>query len=338
MAIRVLSPSQCFMRSNPYSPYLNERDIVSFLMNQRPTTYPFSAELFQPSSAVFFKFGAKQPEDERSTSESEAVKPFSYKLWLKGFSPANVQVKVDGQKLVIDATKEDAANDGLQSHTRHQFCRSIVLPDDVDTDQVKSHMNDNGVLEISAPRLANKNAGDTASEKASCSEIAKKDSATEESLGKPATEQPVDKTVDAESQKMEDPTPVSTTLEVEKQFSRKFDIRGFSPDDVQVKVSGRNVTVTAKKEEKKSFGGIDSYAIRELYQSLLLPENVNSEQLASQVNEDGVLEVTAPCLSCGAVDGVSEQQKTANTTKSTNDETTNTAANQPVAIGRCGNT
>jgi len=332
MAIRVLYPIQCCVRNRRYQPYPSSWDVVTDLMNQTSIFNSLNSGMFNPTSVLLFKLGSNESDDQKPSPPLVTRRPFLYRVRIRNFSPDNIQVKVDDRKVLIEATKEEHANDGLQSHTRRHFCRSLILPDDVDADRVTSKMNENGFLEITAPRMANNEPVEMDSVDATVSEKLDTNTVTNASSIKPTDDQTGNNSaVAVRANEVEDQASSPVTDVVEKAFFRKIDIRGFSPDDVQVKTVGRKVTVTAKKVEKQSFAGIESQAVRQIYQSFMLPENVNSEHVTSQVNEDGYLELTAQQSSVGAGGAMaidSPQPEATNVVQTTRNDSSNVAINE----------
>ena len=77
---------------------------------------------------------------------------FEVKLDLGGFTPDDIEVKLEGKELKVKAkrTAEDQA--GQWSHD-YFISRHIVLPDDVDPSTVTSHLSKAGLLSIEAKRV-----------------------------------------------------------------------------------------------------------------------------------------------------------------------------------------
>lgn len=76
-----------------------------------------------------------------------------------------------------------------------------------------------------------------------------------------------------------------------KVFRQKFNVQGFEPGDLQVKVDGMTIRVSAKHEEK--YGGKSSSS-REFNRQVDVPDNVNPDKLVSYLSPDGILTLEAP--------------------------------------------
>jgi len=76
-----------------------------------------------------------------------------------------------------------------------------------------------------------------------------------------------------------------------------FDIKGFRPEEVQIKTTGDNrLCVSASHEEK----GEDYQVSRRFERSVLLPEGIKLEEMQSQLRNDGVLAISAPLIATAA--------------------------------------
>ena len=74
---------------------------------------------------------------------------------LPGFEPTDIKVKVENQKLVIEATKETTTEEhGLHCYSKKIFHHSIVLPANVKLDDLTSALGSNGVLRVRAPVIS----------------------------------------------------------------------------------------------------------------------------------------------------------------------------------------
>merc|ERR1712200_194705 len=81
---------------------------------------------------------------------------FVTKLKLEGFEPKdiNLELSSDKRKIKITAKNENKIEqDGLRSYTLHEFSKEISLPENIDVDKIKSILNENNELVITAPRL-----------------------------------------------------------------------------------------------------------------------------------------------------------------------------------------
>ncbi len=84
----------------------------------------------------------------------------------------------------------------------------------------------------------------------------------------------------------------------EEQFVVTASLPGFKPDDVDISITDRVVTVTADSEGSTEAAGADKYVLRErhhgkLSRSVLLPAEVDTEKALAE-HKDGVLTLTLP--------------------------------------------
>ncbi|XP_055950893.1 protein lethal(2)essential for life-like [Argiope bruennichi] len=74
-------------------------------------------------------------------------------------------------------------------------------------------------------------------------------------------------------------------------FETKINISDFSPDEVTVHADDRYVTITGEHEERMGESG---YVGRHFIRRFMLPEDVSTEHLSTQLSDDGILTIQAP--------------------------------------------
>lgn len=84
---------------------------------------------------------------------------------------------------------------------------------------------------------------------------------------------------------------VSTVQADKNKFQVTLDVQQFAPEEVSVKVVGRNVIINGKHEEKQDEHG---WISRQFVRKYLVPEQCDIDQLKSSLSSDGVLTITAP--------------------------------------------
>jgi len=81
--------------------------------------------------------------------DQNGQKAVQYNFDIKGFRPEDVHIKTtNGRNLVVSAKHEDKGED---HHAIREFKRSVTLPEGMQLEGMKSRVNPNGVLTISAP-------------------------------------------------------------------------------------------------------------------------------------------------------------------------------------------
>ena len=73
----------------------------------------------------------------------------------------------------------------------------------------------------------------------------------------------------------------------------KLDIQTFTPEELQVKVSGDKLTIKGKHGRKEDEYGSVS---REFHREFNLPEDVNKDTFESSISDDGILTLKADVL------------------------------------------
>ena len=161
MALRVFYPSFVSARHHPY---LNVVEQIFPTPNRkiknrcrrlcRPDFILDDDNWRKAILEEFFEFD-QSSDDETKTVEQKSQNKFNLNLDLNGFDSNDIKVKTIGQKLIVDAEKEEnTEEDGFKTYSRKQFHKSIVLPDNVKPDDVKSLLTSKGLLRISAPVMS----------------------------------------------------------------------------------------------------------------------------------------------------------------------------------------
>merc|ERR1712200_144591 len=81
---------------------------------------------------------------------------FVTKIKLESFEPKhiNLELSSDKRKIKITAKNENKIEkDGLRSYTLKEFSKEISLPENINVDKLKSVLNENNDLVISAPKI-----------------------------------------------------------------------------------------------------------------------------------------------------------------------------------------
>ncbi|XP_071960844.1 small heat shock protein p36-like [Antedon mediterranea] len=87
--------------------------------------------------------------------ETDSKSGFHVELPMKRFKPEHVNVSIEEHKLKVHAKKIEES-DGHFLH--EEFTKWFTLPSDADVNQLRSNLQDNGVLVINAPLCATTNA------------------------------------------------------------------------------------------------------------------------------------------------------------------------------------
>lgn len=77
---------------------------------------------------------------------------FQVTLDVSQYKPEDIEVKVDGNKLVVRAESK-APGSGGAGYTEKEFFRQYTLPEDVDGAQVRCYFAEDGTLTLEAPRV-----------------------------------------------------------------------------------------------------------------------------------------------------------------------------------------
>nr|XP_034170830.1 protein lethal(2)essential for life-like [Osmia lignaria] len=91
---------------------------------------------------------------------------------------------------------------------------------------------------------------------------------------------------------LERKTSGTSTVQADRnKFQVTLDVQQFAPEEVTVKVVGKNVIIEGKHEEKQDEHG---WISRQFVRKYLVPEQCDIDQIQSSLSSDGVLTITAP--------------------------------------------
>lgn len=104
-------------------------------------------------------------------------------------------------------------------------------------------------------------------------------------------------------------TSVVKTSTKDGPFEREFDLLGYEPSAIQVRVSENGMlTVEAKQELEEKGEGTSFYKLKQYRKTVLMPDNVDVDKITSVLGEHGKLVVTAPLLALETPQGKKERQ------------------------------
>ena len=209
---------------------------------------------------------------------------FQVEFDVQDYRPEELSIKTEGDVLVVLAKHETKTETG-GSFVSKQFEQRFTLPSGVKPDAISSSLSKDGVLTVSAPRdlprstevvsgykrpsllgSANNGGGNEVSELASGNVYSQSPSNQEEGLPHPRVKYDDDK------------------------FQIALDCAHYRPEELDVKVEGNSIIITAKQEVKEA-GGTRT---RVFEQKFTLPSGVRAEKVTSTIGRDGTLTITAP--------------------------------------------
>ncbi|KAK8779091.1 protein lethal(2)essential for life-like [Amblyomma americanum] len=76
---------------------------------------------------------------------------FSIQVDTRNFAPEEITVKTQDNCVIIHGKHEEKSDD-RGCYIKREFTRRYVLPEDVEPESVKCHLNPNGLLALEAPR------------------------------------------------------------------------------------------------------------------------------------------------------------------------------------------
>ncbi|RUS86381.1 hypothetical protein EGW08_005831 [Elysia chlorotica] len=196
-------------------------------------------------------------------TDSDGVQRYRVRFDVSEFQPEEIQVKVQENKLLVNAKHEEKS---AQTSVSREYSRQVDIPSNVDQDRMQCVLSKDGVLTVEASMLQPQISPDTAF---------------------PVKSSPQMKSLDLG-------TPVKNPIVTEADGSRKLrlqvDIGEFRPEDVVVKTMDRKLIVHAEHEEKTSGRTLH----KEFNKEYDLPESVDPATIQAYIADDRNLTIEAP--------------------------------------------
>merc|ERR1712038_1460065 len=264
-------------------------DKPSIVTNPLPTTHTKLKPIFnQGNNYSQNNIRLKSLESEKENSnmlssrkDSEEMTPkakvsydenkFQVEFDVKDYKPEELSIKTEGTTLVVLAKHEE--NSGGSSYVTKQFEQRFTLPSGVKAESISSSLSKDGKLIVTAPRTVDQH-------KTAIGEIKWKsrDGLETESPNK------------AQSSKPEEGLPHPKVKYDEDKVNISIDCQKYKPEELDVKVEGNTIIITAKQEIKE-VGGTRT---RVFEQKFTLPSGVKADKVTSSIDKDGLLTITAP--------------------------------------------
>jgi HSP20 family molecular chaperone IbpA len=191
-----------------------------------------------------------------TNDRNDGAKNVSYKFNLSEFAPEDIAIQLSDTMLKVTALKQE--RDGRGS-TYREFRREIGLPDGAEAKNLTNTLSDDGILTIQIPVRDHR--------------------------------PPLTPTY--QSQHFNLPTNLSANDSYsvgDQQLKLTFDLSGYKPDDVSVKVNDNVLKVQAVHVDNTAGNQIN----REYMREYVLPDWVDVDNLRAKMSEDSTLTVEVP--------------------------------------------
>ncbi|XP_045472500.1 uncharacterized protein LOC123679139 [Harmonia axyridis] len=187
------------------------------------------------------------------------------KLNIIGFEPEEITIKLTGKNTITIEGKQS----NQKGRIAKSFMKSYLLPTDCDTKKTKKYLSSTGVLTVRIPRnrrtCSLDNLSEIVDDKNSFSTGTRRGSL--DNLSEPDEQVLVD----------------SAELDKDK-FEMKFNVHGFSTEDIYVKINKNIVTVECKHSDPRKV----------IVKSYLVPKAFDLNALHTYITHDDILIVTIP--------------------------------------------
>lgn len=200
----------------------------------------------------------------------------SYKFNMSEFRPEDISISVTDTTLRIHALREENEPRGV-GKTYREFKREIGLPQGADVKRLKNALQADGQLVIEIPVQDNSSLRPPLSPTGFSKQF--EGFSLNDNFGKVMSSRSDALSNPAESFNLDD-----------KELKITFDLSGYRPEDVNVKVTDHTLKVNAVHIDNSKGNQIH----REYSRSYILPEWVNVELLRARMSDSGTLTVEVP--------------------------------------------
>lgn len=195
--------------------------------------------------------------------DDQGNRKFKVRFDVSDFSPEEIQVKVQDNKVVIFGKTEEKKGNSTFSR---EYSRQIDIPRDVDQDKITCVMSKDNILTVEGPMLQPVQNKETTFLPIKC------------------------ETVPNLTHKSTVQNSIITEPDGARKLHLQVDIGEYKPEDIVVKTMDRKLIVTARHEEKMEGRTIH----KEFNKEFELPETVDPMSVNAFLSEDGKLTIEAP--------------------------------------------
>lgn len=195
---------------------------------------------------------------------------FQVEFNVQDYTPEELSIKTEGDVLIVLAKHQTKAEGG-QSFVSKQFEQRFSLPSGVKIEKIASSLSKDGILTVSAPR-----------ENLAISSSIQKKGEIENKSGQVFSQ--------SDETKQSEGLPQPKVSYDDDKFQISLDVTSYRPEDLDVKVEGNSIIITAKQEIQEASGT----RTRVFEQKFSLPSGVKAELVKSSLTREGVLVITAP--------------------------------------------
>ncbi|TPP60898.1 Alpha crystallin-containing small heat shock protein variant NtermFhHSP35a [Fasciola gigantica] len=192
---------------------------------------------------------------------------FKLRFDLRGYSPEDVHVEADKNRLTVHAKRTDE-KDGTSRMC--EYCRTVYLPDKVDDEKCTAHLSKDGILTVEAPVKQ--------------AEVAPIKYGRDHQMGiqpKPSTENSTIKPIGKMGLTILEDGRIHLEVPVDA---------GFKSEDLQVGVANNCVVVSGKHEVEEDIGAKEkTWHVNEFRRSYPVPHSVDPLSLTAELIDHTVI-------------------------------------------------
>ncbi|BFZ15718.1 hypothetical protein BsWGS_18757 [Bradybaena similaris] len=197
-------------------------------------------------------------------TDADGIQRFRIRFDVCEFQPEEIQVKVQDNKLIVNARHEEKS---AQTSVSREYSRQVDIPCSVDQEKMQCILSKDGILSVEAPLT--------------------QPALTGEDTIFPIKSSTPSKSLDMTTQVK---NPIITEADGSRKLRLEVDIGEFKPEDVVVKTMDRKLIVHAEHEEKTSGRTLH----KEFNKEYDLPESVDPATIQAYLTDDKKLTIEAP--------------------------------------------
>merc|ERR1712117_657152 len=198
---------------------------------------------------------------------------FQVEFNVQDYTPEELSIKTEGDVLIVLAEHETWSKTRA-SFVSKQFEQRFSLPSGVKPEKISSSLSKDGFLPVTAPR----------DQQPAISAFKKKPVEHQGNGSNGTVFQQSQETKDS------DGLPHPKVSYDDDKFQISLDAKNYNPEELDVKVEGSTIVITAKQEVQEA-GGTRT---RVFEQKFSLPNGMKAEKVKSSLSREGVLTITAP--------------------------------------------
>jgi len=236
------------------------------------------------------------------------------KLDVPDFKPEELEVKISNNMVTIQGKQEMRAENNFSSRS---FCKKFSIPGGVKPESISSSLNTKGVLTISAPidkslqqqggvlsqAVEQRQVSSSSTTSSTSHHVSSSNNSGNTNFARLSSVIQPKINVDSapSASNFEDVSKELCHINDGQTFEMKLDVKDYSPEEIEVKISHGVVTIEGKHQSQTGS--------RSFSKKFTMPQGVRPESLSCNIGTDGALCITAPIESSSTQSELQRQQQ-----------------------------